>query len=48
MHKLISIAVIVLVLYSGLVNRDSNLVSISTAEFRYYVIITIIARLGKP
>ena len=28
--------------------RDSNMISISKVEFRYYVVITILVNLGKP
>ena len=28
--------------------RDSNIISIGTVEFRYYVVITILLNLGKP
>ena len=28
--------------------RDSNMISISTVEFRYYVVIIIPVNLGKP
>ena len=29
-------------------NRDSNMISIGKAEFRYYVVIIILVNLGKP
>ena len=28
--------------------RDSNMISIGTVEFRYYVVIIILVNLGKP
>ena len=28
--------------------RDSNMISIGTIEFRYYVVIIILVNLGKP
>ena len=28
--------------------RDSNLISVNKVEFRYYVVITILANLEKP
>ena len=28
--------------------RDSHIISITTAEFRYYVALTILVNLGKP
>ena len=28
--------------------RDSNMISISTVEFRYYVVIIVLVNLGKP
>ena len=35
-------------LFFNLCFRGSNLISISTVEFRYYVFIIILVNLGKP
>ena len=34
--------------FSFCVFRDSNVISIVTVEFRYYVVIIVLVNLGKP
>ena len=42
------VVVVVFVVVVAVFFRDSNMISIGTVEFRYYVVITRLVNLGKP